>query len=196
MDALGKIFGSINRVKIMRLFLFNPEKIYTRAEISARLGLKKRVMDELNILTAANFVKRKFVSGSSGGKRLRGWMLNPKFIYLAPVRNLLIDSISLHYDEIIKLFNRAGSLKLLVVAGIFVKDPESRVDLLIVGDRLRRNILESAVRRLERDIGTEIRFAVLETKDFNYRCSVSDKLVRDILEFPHTKLINRLGLRG
>jgi len=76
-----------------------------------------------------------------------------------------------------------------VVAGVFTKNEDSRVDLLIVGDKMKRAKIEAGIRRLEAEIGTELVYAVFETKEFIYRLSMYDKLVRDILDFPHEVLI-------
>jgi len=196
MDSLGKIFGSPTRVKMMRLFLFHADKAFAKLEIGKRVGAKRNISQELNLLQAAGFIKKRFISRYGNKRKVLGWTLNQKFPYLAPVQNLLIDTIGLHYEDLIRRFGRAGSVKLLIVAGVFIKNPDSRVDILIVGDRLRKNLIEATVRKIQTEIGAEIRFCLLETSDFNYRLSVSDKLIRDILEFPHRKLLDRLGLRN
>ncbi len=36
METLSKLFGSETKVKIMRLFLFNPETVFTTGEIAER----------------------------------------------------------------------------------------------------------------------------------------------------------------
>jgi len=59
------------------------------------------------------------------------------------------------------------------------------VDLLIVGDKMKKGKIEEGVRRLEAEVGTELIYAVFETADFLYRLKMYDKLVRDILDFPH-----------
>lgn len=196
MDSLGKLFGSSLRIKLMRLFLFHSDRMFDKSEIRKRVGGGRNISQELNLLQAAGFVKKRFILRSGNKRKVLSWILNQKFLYLAPVRNLLIDTIGLHYEDLIRRFSRAGSIKLLIVAGVFIKNPDSRVDILIVGDRLKKNLIEAAIRRIQTEIGVEIRFCLLETADFHYRVSVSDKLVRDILEFPHRKLLDRLGLRN
>ena len=47
---------------------------------------------------------------------------------------------------------------------------------------------------LEAEIGKELRYAAFETGEFNYRLGMYDKLVRDILDYPHTVVLDRLGL--
>jgi len=83
------------------------------------------------------------------------------------------------------MFKKVGRVKFLAVSGIFIKNKDSRVDLLIVGDKLKKNKIEEGVKKLEAEIGMELVYAVFETKEFVYRLSMYDKLVRDILDFPH-----------
>ncbi|MCR4311355.1 MAG: hypothetical protein NUV54_02190, partial [Candidatus Taylorbacteria bacterium] len=77
--------------------------------------------------------------------------------------------------------------------GVFIQDTDSRIDLLIVGDLLRTPALETVIRNIEAEIGKELRYAVFETADFEYRFGMYDKLVRDILDYPHRKVLNRLN---
>ena len=54
--------------------------------------------------------------------------------------------------------------------------------------------LDNIIKTIESEIGREIRYAVFETSEFNYRYSIFDKFLRDILEYPHEKIINKLNL--
>ena len=86
------------------------------------------------------------------------------------------------------------NIQLLIISGIFIKNPDSRVDLLVVGDNLKLSSLENIIKTIESEIGKEIRYAVFETSEFNYRYSMFDKLTRDIFDYPHEKIINKLNL--
>ncbi|MCI0532935.1 hypothetical protein L0Y49_01805, partial [bacterium] len=91
-------------------------------------------------------------------------------------------------------FRNIGKVQLVVITGIFIKNEESRVDILIVGDGLKKQSIESVLRTMEAELGKEIRYALLETKEFSYRMNVYDKFIRDILDYPHRKIINKLGI--
>ena len=84
-------------------------------------------------------------------------------------------------------------MRLLVATGIFLKNFDSRVDLLIVAEALKRRRLEGAIRRIEAEVGREIRYVHFTTADFRYRFSLQDKLIRDIFDCPHRVLIDRLS---
>ena len=50
---------------------------------------------------------------------------------------------------------------------------------------MKRNKIEEEIKKLEAEIGTELVYAVFDTKEFIYRLNMYDKLIRDVLDFPH-----------
>ncbi len=86
-------------------------------------------------------------------------------------------------------FKKVGQVKLVIISGLFIKNNDSRVDLLIVGDKLNRAKIENGIRKLEAEIGAELVYAIFDTKEFIYRFNMYDKLVRDILDYPHQVLL-------
>ena len=48
---------------------------------------------------------------------------------------------------------------------------------------------------MESEIGKELRYAFFDTQEFKYRMSIYDKLVRDILDYPHTVLVDKMGIK-
>jgi len=192
METLSKLFGSENKVKIMRLFLFNPEKAFSIADIADRVKTEtSKVRRETSVLEKMGLIKHRSTGKKTGGQ---GFALNTQFPYLLPLQNFLINIEPLHPKEIIKKITKLGSIKLILVAGVFIQEAESRADLLIVGDGVKKSILENTVKILESEIGKELRYAYFTTDDFKYRLSMCDKLTRDILDYPHKKVLNKLGV--
>ena len=66
--------------------------------------------------------------------------------------------------------------------------------MLVVGDRLKQAKLLSMMLSIEAELGKELRYAAFETTDFQYRLSIYDKLIRDILDCRHEKILNKLGI--
>ncbi len=60
---------------------------------------------------------------------------------------------------------------------------------MIVGDNLRRSYIQKAVSVLESELGKEVAYAIFDTADFKYRVSMYDKLIRDVLDYPHEQLL-------
>ena len=183
--SVSHIFGGEAKVKLMRLFVFNPKAIYTAKTVCDRVKEgPKTVRKELGVLTKAGLIY----------KRAKGYVLNTDYLYLPAIEHFLIEATPLSDKEIVKRLSRAGTIKLILTSGVFKHDPEARVDLLIVGDRLKPGRLSTAISSLEAMLGRELRYTAFETPDFKYRLGVYDKLVRDVLDYPHKKLIDRVGI--
>jgi len=205
MDILAKLFGSEAKVKIIRLFLFNPDQPFSSRDIAVRARVSLPVVrHEVAQLKKTGMINGKrftvLVSVKKGRKvstkrkKEGGFMLNPAFHYLPAMRGLLINTVLVKYADMIRRLNTAGRIKLVIVSGVFIHENDSRVDLLVVGDAIRMPILENVIRGIEAEIGKELRYAAFETDDFKYRLGMYDKLVRDILEYPHRTILDRLGL--
>lgn len=186
MEQLGKIFGSENKVKIMRLFLFNPEKIFDTADIAERIKAEPaKVRREMTVVEKMGLVKKR---ANPKKKNSYGYVLDTSFSYLLPLQNFLINIEPLQPQEIIKKISKMGSIKLIIVAGVFIQEPESRADLVVVGDGIKRGAFETVIKMLEAEIGKELKYAYFSTEDFKYRLSMYDKLTMDILDYPHKKI--------
>ena len=176
MEILGKMLGNPARVKIMRLFLLNKGKWFKSKDIAKRSQVNPNVTRrELRLLSSIDFIKR----------RAKDWSFNSSFKYAPEIEGLLVNSDTLNHRAIIDNFKKSGKIKLLLVSGVFIKNEDSRVDLLIVGDKIKRGKTEEGVRKLEAEIGRELVYAIFDTKEFIYRLNMYDKLIRDILDFPH-----------
>ena len=189
MEILAKLLGGIQRVKIMRLFLLNPEQGFEADQIADRsriqIGAARRAVNQLAAMSLVK--KRSFVkeiedgrSGKMKKKRVQGWFLNPEFPYIAELKQLLVEGDFFKHAELVKRFRPAGRIQFMVVSGIFIQNSESRLDLLIVGDHLKRSYIQKTITVLESELGKELAYAVFETADFNYRVSIYDKLLRDV----------------
>lgn len=176
MEILGKIFGTPARVKIMRLFLQGKGKSFQSKEVAKRSRVSPSVVrKEINLLRSAGFIK----------KLSSGWSLNTAFRYQSELEDILVRSDSVDNKSILEAFKKTGRIKLLIISGIFIKEKDSRIDILIVGDRLKPKKIEEGMKKLEAEIGAELAYVVFDTKEFKYRLDMYDKLVRDILDFPH-----------
>jgi len=205
MDTLAQLFGSATRVKLMRLFLFNPDTAFSLSESARRVkGTSQEVRKEITRLIAAGVVKKRSVvreihskkSPKSPPRKVHelGYSLESRFLYLQSLKNLLI-TVSLHADDsLVRKFGTVGRLKLLVASGVFIQEWDTRVDLLIVGDELNMVRLESVMAQIESEVGKEISYSAFTTEDFEYRLAIHDRLIRDILDAPHTTLVDKIGL--
>jgi len=76
---------------------------------------------------------------------------------------------------------------------VFIQDPDGRVDILVVGDSMKDSRLKAAIRDLESHMGHELRYAAFSTDDFTYRLGAYDRLIRDVLDYPHQIVVDKLN---
>lgn len=209
---LEKLFESPPKVKILRLFMRNPEYEFTFPELTersqvrmrqARIELKKLIRLGIvkNKITRIQYeVLRKFRSKKKPPlvlhktKRARVFYANQEFPFLAELRNLITKASVASRKKLQSQINGLGKVKLAIIAGVFINNDNSRTDLLIVGDGIKRGRLENFLGKVESELGRPLQYTVLDTKEFKYRLDMYDRFLRDILEYPHEKLINKLHI--
>ena len=123
--------------------------------------------------------------------------LNTGFEFFSELRDLILKSPPSEKRDLLERINKLGKIKLAIISGIFLdkelNDPLA-VDLFLVHDYLDRRKLTQFLKNLEAEVGTDVRFATMEKEEFKYRLSMFDRFVRVLLEGPHEKLINKLGV--
>lgn len=205
-NILEKLFGSSARVKILRLFLLNPENLFVFRDVSRRTRVSPQIgRREILLLKKIGFLKEKeekieeLIKLKKGKiknrkKKIRGLKLDPLFPLLQPLRNILVTAAPLDREKLIKRLNSVGKIKLIILAGVFIQSEDSRTDLLLVGDSIRHSALEKLLNRLEAEIGRELTYAAFSTNEFLYRFGMYDHFIRDVLDYPHEKILNKLNI--
>ena len=189
MEPLARIFGSLARLKAIRLFVFNQDASFTLDEISKRLKLSKEAArHEVSELLTSGLLRKK------GERAAARYQVNKHFEYIAALDLFIRDTTNVNPKIIISTLRRAGTLQLVVLSGFFTSVLESQIDLMVVGDHLEERAIARAVHSLEAELGREIRYASFTTADFRYRFGVYDRLLRDIFDYPHRRLIDKIGL--
>jgi hypothetical protein len=206
LGILERLFGSRARVKIIRLFLLNPEHLFGLKEVSRRAKVNSdRARREISLLKNINFVAQKeekieeLIKLKNGKiknrkKKIQGLKLNPLFPFLQALKNLIITAAPIDKEKLIKKLKAIGRMKLIILSGIFTQSEDSKVDLLLAGDSIRRRALERLLRRIEAETGKELTYAVFSTNEFLYRLGMYDRFVRDVLDYPHEKILNKLNI--
>ncbi len=205
MDVLDKLFGGSPKVKVMRLFLFNRGEVFDSKDIAKRAKITTDCARSVsqNLEKMGLVKKRTFFKESNSKKpkkkgavkkiKTKGWFLDEDFPFLKPLQNILINVDPCNQADLMQKFSNVGKIKLLIISGVFIQEWDSRIDLLLVGDKLKRSSVDNVVRTLESELGKELRYTVLDTDQFEYRLSVFDKLVRDVLDYPHRVIVDKIG---
>ena len=187
-DSLQKIFGSAARLKLLRLFLFNPQHSFTLPEAATRAQIEtSEARGEVANLVASGLIKK------NRRGRQHKYEVSDDFPYLLSLQNLLLNVTS-RGEEVKERLRTTGTLKLIVVTGMFMGEWEANLDLLVVGDKMKERAFKIQIKKLEAEIGKEIRFSMLGTQDFLYRLNMSDRLLRDVFDFPHRIVLDKLDI--
>ena len=197
-DPLDKLFGSPARVKIMRLFMMNPEDVFTVGIISKSAKVsREKTKKDIKFLADIGYIKKGtresqiVVNKKIKKQRESGFQLNSLFTYNRGLRSVLIESAPVSREILMRRFRELGrGLRFVALAGIFVGG--SGLDILIVGDNIRRSRLEKIVARIESDIGKELNYVLFDTNEFRYRHSMYDKFVLNVLDSEHDVLFDSL----
>ncbi len=198
MESLGILFGSLARVKLMRHFLMNPDTKFTVKDLSVRSKISLAVLRrELLQFKKASLVKDTIVTttNSRGGtKKVKGVMFNSAFPHQKPLSDLILENSTLDRGALLRKMKKSGKLKLLVLSGILTGLTDGRLDILIVGKDIEPKKVDRIIREIEAEIGRELTYAVFDTDDFIYRMNMYDKLIADVLDYPHERLIDVLSI--
>ncbi|HMO78983.1 MAG TPA: hypothetical protein PJ997_02200 [Candidatus Paceibacterota bacterium] len=198
---LEKMFGGENRLKIIKLFIFNSDIDFDKEEISKKLRIKiDSIQKELDFLREIKIIKNTYskreIKTKKGPilKKIKTFSLNKNFPYLNSLKSLLINTIPSQKTEIVKKLSKCGNLKIIIITGIFLQVEESIIDLLIVADNVREGMVKNVIAQIEADIGKEIRYTVFSSQDFKYRLGLYDHLMKNVFDYPHQILVDKIGI--
>ena len=199
-DPLSILFGSQARVKLLRFFLFNPSKEFTFGDISKRARLVRRTArTEISALEKAGVIVRRTmyvpIDGKTKKMKVLGFALDKSFPELQALQTFLFETAPIDGKNLLAHLRKAGTIDFLVVAGVFVREFEQQLDVLIAMKKFSQAKVEKAIRALESEIGVEIRFAVMANEDLLYRVGMYDKLTRDLFDYKHQVLVDKIGVR-
>ena len=198
-EILGKLFGTLNKAKLLRFFIMNPEAQASLADIEGTVKVGPGLLrKELANLVSMKFLEEKQLSrpNARGDRKIKTkvWQLDGTFPFNNDLRRILNYDIVEDRMDVAKKFRGCGRLKLIILSGLFMNDATGRIDLAIVGEDLDRRAIYRAAHKIEAEIGKELKYTILDTEDFNFRMFSGDKFIRDIMDYPHEFALNKLNL--
>lgn len=200
-DPLSILFGSQARVKLLRFFIFNPDKVEPFDEISRRARLVRRTArTEMSALEKAGVIRQKtiYIEVPEKKKKLKaiGYGLDNKFVHLPALQRFMFATAPINGKTLLRHMRRIAGVEFVVGAGAFVQEFEHRLDVLVAMKTLDDKKIANAIRGLEAELGIDIRFAAMSSEDLKYRISMNDKLIRDVFDYPHEVLLDKIGVNG
>ena len=193
---LEQLFGSKTRVKLLSLFLNNPEKAYFVREITRKTGTPiNAIRRELSNLEEIGLLKtviqpaedkeiytgRKKKKTKSQGKMKKFYQADIGFTLYAELHALILKSQFLLEKNLIDRLQNIGSVHYLVLTGFFVGVEDAPTDLLVVG-KVSKDKLGRVIKQFERILGHDLGFTVMSKKEFKYRKDITDRFLYSILE--------------
>jgi hypothetical protein len=202
MELLSRLLGGSERVKVMRFFLHHEDQLFSSVEVAEKTKTKSvSLKKELAALTAMGFLERKrakmVVSGegkkkTSRVKEVNGYKLSEEFPHNEALKELLFDFQLVDKKELATRFKTLGRIKLFIVAGIFINDPKSRLDILVIGEAIKRPKAEKIFEGISAEVGRDVVYSIMDVEEYEYRIKMYDKFIRDVLEMPHEKVVDKI----
>lgn len=184
---LKRLFTSGARIKLLSLFLFNPDQEYFIRELTRKLDEQiNSIRRELDNLKKMGLLK------SKSKNRKKFYIVDKNFIAFNELRGIFMKAIS-DKDALAKKIAKCGEIEFMVMSGIFV-EKNSTVDLLIVSDNLDKEKLGTT---LNAEVETEkpVKYSILTKDEFLYRLKCKDRFLREMLmDKSNIIAINRLNI--
>ncbi len=192
-DILDNLFDSRIRVKILKFLFRNYPIDFAVGDLARRIqenyGATKREVESLGKLRLIKKTKTAKIKYS----------LNPNFEFFTELKALILKASPAEKNKMVSKILKLGRIKLALISGVFLNNngnsnDNSVADLFIVGDEINKEKLRTFLRALEAEVGREIKLSIMDKEEFDYRHGMFDRFVRVLLEGPHEKIINKLGL--
>lgn len=177
MTSLKDFMISRVRVKIMQLFFLNPEEMYYVRQITRKTNEEiNAVRRELDKMLGYGLLR-----SEERGNRLY-YQLNQRYLFYQELQQMVVKSSGLG-KKIRKLRRKLGKLKFVIFSGRFIRHlpvRQDEVDVLVVGEVVLPE-LEALIKEEEQSIDREIRVAVFEKQEFDFRKTRRDPFIMDVL---------------
>ena len=206
-QILEKLLDSIPKARILRLFMQNSDHSFLFDEIAGKCNIKTSLArKEVNRLLRIGIISEKKVGikkevSASGTKKKKpklisksAYKANQDFEIFQELRNLIIKSSVASKKNLSQRLKRLGRIRLAMIAGTLINNDRGRTDLLLVADDITKGKMEKFLSELESEVGKQVHYTLMTKDEFVYRTNMYDRFLRDILESPHEKLINRLNI--
>ncbi len=179
---IDALFGSKTRVKLLHLFLNNPNRSFYVREIT------RKIDEQINSVRRelANMLTVGIIRSDTANNRLY-YEVNQKYPFYEPFRAIFADGStavkaaseveSSDWGSKLKLL---GDVRLAILSGKLVRGSSSDVDVMIAGD-VNKAQLKKFISEIEEDENIQINYTVLSYEDFYYRLSIKDRFISEIL---------------
>lgn len=208
---IEQLFGSKTRVKLLQLFMSNPNRSFYVREIT------RKIDEQINSVRRelANLLSIGIISSDNTNNRLY-YEVDQKFEYYNPLaemfggkvaqpkvaakkgadkKEVVVTESTVVSNPLTEEFKKAGHLKCLILTGQFTRDDMAGVDLVVIGD-MNSSKVENTVTELEASEGKQIQYAVFTVDEYKYRRQINDRFVSNLIVAKKQVLYDEDNLLG
>lgn len=181
------LFGSKARSRLIRFFLLNPGAEFSAVEVSLKTLIPRpEASRELVRLAKMKLV----IERSRKGRKY--FIVNEDFPFYTELKSL-VSKLNVHaQSQIFRKLKIVGEVKLILISGLFLNYPKSKVDMILVVNNVNRTKLKHAIAHLEAEVGKEIRFVLINMEELHYRLNMLDRFFIEFLEAPYEEVSNKV----
>lgn len=186
---IDALFGSKTRVKLLHLFLNNPNRAFYVREIT------RKIDEQINSVRRelANMLSIGIIQSDSSNNRLY-YEVNQAYTHYEPLRAIFGDGASTSVasetpssSDWGKRLKALGDVRLALLTGSLVRGSQTDVDVLLVGS-INKTQSKKFIKEMEDEEGKSINYTIMTYEDFYYRLSIKDRFVTDIINGKFTLL--------
>lgn len=199
-STIDGLFGSKTRVKLLHLFLNNPNKSFYVREIT-------RLIDEqINSVRRelSNLLNAGVITSDTADNKLY-YEINQNYEFYMPFRGIfagekLVGHEGAKESKQSPVHSRKNDtwrtkiaaikgIRVALAAGILVEGSASSIDLLLVGNAAPTKV-KSLVSDIEKQEGRELNYSSMSYDEFYYRLSIRDRFINQIISSKHEVLVD------
>jgi predicted transcriptional regulator len=186
---IDQLFGSKTRVKLLQLFYSNPNRSFYVREIT------RKIDEQINSVRRelANLLSIGIISSDTNNNRLY-YEVDQAYQYYAPLVAIFgggtIPVAAPSADAEAQTLKALGNVDLALLTGQLTRDERSGIDVLLAGD-LNQTQVAKYMAELEAKEGKELRYVVMDSKEFKYRQEVNDRFLALVLNSKMQVLVDK-----
>ncbi len=181
------LFGSKTRARLIRFFLLNPGIEFSASTVAEKtLVPKTEAAREIIRLAKIKLI----IEHSRKGRK--HFSVNEEFPFYTELKSL-VSKLNVHaQSQVFRKLKTVGEVKLILISGLFLNYPKSKVDMILVVNNVNRTKLRHVVTSLEAEVGKEIRFVLMNNEELHYRLNMLDRFFIEFLEGPYEEVTNKV----
>ncbi len=189
---LEQLFGSQTRVRLLQIFLSNPEEKYFVRELTRNLNSQinaiRRELENLEDLGAIRIVEE---VGEHKSQNKKFYQSNLDFILYHELKSIFQKAQFLLEKKFAKAVKKIGKVHFLALTGTFVGKKDVPIDIIAVGSMSKKKFAK-LIKEFQKNLKRELNYTLLDKEEFDYRRSVADRFLYNILDSDKIVLIDEI----